>query len=38
MRYTLDKACASFAGDVCAIATKADGSQSVGALVGGDAL
>jgi len=38
MRYTLDKTCASFASDVCAIALKADGSQSVGALVGGDVL
>jgi glycosyltransferase involved in cell wall biosynthesis len=38
MRYTLDKACASFASEVCAIAMKADGSQSVGALVGTDVV
>jgi glycosyltransferase involved in cell wall biosynthesis len=37
-RYTLDKACAAFASEVCAIALKADGSQSVGALVGGDVV
>ena len=38
MRYTIDKACASFAREVAAIAMKADGSQSVGALVGGDVV
>jgi len=37
-RYTVDKACASFAGEVCAIAMRANDSQSIAALVGGDAL
>jgi glycosyltransferase involved in cell wall biosynthesis len=37
-RYTLDKACASFADDLCAIAIKADGSRAFAALAGGDVV